>query len=52
MKSWLKRHLWLILAVGAHLVFVFTEFRTLWNKQHYQFFPFAWAAFALSLIHI
>ena len=38
----------LLLAV-AHLPFVFIEFRRLWSREYYQFFPFAFVMFGYLL---
>lgn len=39
--------LWLL--IGAHLPFFVIEFCRQWQREHYQFFPFAFAAFAWLL---
>ena len=37
----------LVLLAIAHLPFVLTEYRSLWLKEHYQFFPLALISFAV-----
>jgi exosortase len=41
----LNRRLWLALLMGVHLPFVLPYFAGLWERTHYQFFPFAIGTF-------
>lgn len=38
-----------VFAAAAHLPFVFIEFRRLWSREYYQFFPFAFVMFGYLL---
>ncbi len=46
----LRHRKWLVLLFAAHLPFLLKYLSSLWQQQHYQFFPFAIGAFAWLLV--
>ncbi len=46
----LRHRKWLVLLVAAHLPFLLKYLSSLWQQQHYQFFPFAIGAFVWLLV--
>ncbi len=49
-KDFVRRHVWILLLIAAHGPLIREYLTTLWQKPHYQFFPFAIGTFIWLLV--